>query len=174
MQEERKFVVQGIFIAVGLVFLLRLFYLQVIDDSYKYAADNNVIKKVVEYPHRGQIFDRNGKLVVINGPVFDISFIPKKTKILDTLKFCRDMGITKGYFDTLVAIYRKDWREGRASPSKPYTFFKQVSTVDFARIQDRLIDYPGFSYTSRTIRSYPHQSFANALGYIGEIGKKQL
>ncbi|CAA9256097.1 MAG: Peptidoglycan D,D-transpeptidase MrdA [uncultured Cytophagales bacterium] len=174
MQEERKFVVQGVFLAVGLIFLLRLFYLQVIDDSYKYAADNNVIKKVIEYPHRGQVFDRNGKLVVINGPVFDISFVPKKTKIQDTAKFCRDMGITRGYFDTLVAAYRKDWREGRAGPMKPYTLFKQVSTVDFARIQDRLIDYPGFSYTSRTIRSYPHQSFANALGYIGEIGKKQL
>jgi penicillin-binding protein 2 len=174
MQEERKFVIQGIFIAIGIVFLIRLFYLQVLDGSYKYAADNNVIKRVIEYPHRGQIFDRNGKLVVINGPVFDISFIPRKTKIVDTLKFCRDMGITKGQMDTLMLAYRKDRREGRASPSKPYTLFKQVSTYDFARIQDRLIDYPGFSYTSRTIRSYPHQSLANSLGYIGEINKKQL
>ncbi len=88
MQEEKKYVIQGIFIAVGLVFLLRLFYLQVIDDNYKYAADNNVIKRVVDYPHRRRILDRKDRLVVINGPVYDISFIPKKkTKIVDTLAF---------------------------------------------------------------------------------------
>jgi penicillin-binding protein 2 len=174
MKEERKFVIQGIFIAIGAIFLIRLFYLQVIDDSYKYAADNNVVKPILEYPNRGQIYDRNGKLIVINGPVYDISFIPKKTKIKDTLRFCQDMGITRGAFDTLLMEFQKDRKIGRASMVKPYILFKQVSNVDFARMQDHLIDYPGLEATARTIRSYPHGALANTLGYIGEVGKKQL
>lgn len=171
MREERQYVVQAIFIAVGLVFLIRLFFLQVVEEGYSTKAEKNVILKVVQYPHRGQIYDRNGKLIVINAPVYDIMMIPKKVKIADTLAFCELMGLTKTGLDSIMKVARAS----RAySPVKPYPFLKQVSNLDFARIQGGLIEYPGFYATARTIRSYPRKLLANTLGYIGEISKKRL
>jgi penicillin-binding protein 2 len=171
MREGRQYVVMGIFIAVGLVFLTRLFFLQVVDTSYRSAAENNAILKVTQYPTRGQIYDRNGKLIVINAPVYDIMMIPKKVKIEDTLAFCRVMGLTRSGFDSLFRVARASKAYSRV---KPYPFLKQVSNVDFARIQGALVDYPGFYATARTIRSYPKKVMANTLGYIGEISKKKL
>lgn len=171
MREGRQYVIQGIFIAVGLVFLIRLFFIQVIDKSYESAAASNVVLKVVQYPNRGQILDRNGKLIVINAPVYDIMMIPKKVRIEDTLAFCEVMGITRQGFDSIFRVARASRAYSRV---KPYPFLKQISNVDFARIQDKLIDYPGFYVMARTIRSYPRRVLANTLGYIGEISKKKL
>jgi penicillin-binding protein 2 len=165
MREGRQYVVMGIFIAVGIVFLIRLFFLQVVDTSYRSAAESNAILKVTQYPTRGQIYDRKGKLIVINAPVYDIMMIPKKVKIEDTL------GLTKPGFDSLIRVARASKSYSRV---KPYPFLKQVSNVDFARIQGALVDYPGFYATARTIRSYPRKVMANTLGYIGEISKKKL
>jgi penicillin-binding protein 2 len=172
MKEGRQYVVQGIFIAVGLVFLARLFFLQVVADEYSSKAEKNVRLKVVQYPHRGQIYDRNGKLIVINAPVYDIMMIPKKVRIADTLAFCELMGLTKNGLDSIMRVARAGGK--RYSPVKPYPFLKQVSNVDFARMQGGLIEYPGFYPVARTIRSYPKKIMANTLGYIGEISKKKL
>ncbi|MDJ1491494.1 penicillin-binding protein 2 [Cytophagaceae bacterium DM2B3-1] len=170
MKDSRRFVIQGIFILVGIVYLVRLFYLQVVDDNYKSQADDNAIRRVIVYPHRGQILDRNGKLIVINESVYDISVIPKKAKIDDTLSFCNTMGVTRQYFDSVMTIAtRSKYARGR-----PTVFLKQLSVNEFAHIQDRLINYPGFFYTSRAVRKYPQPTLANALGYIGEISEKRL
>lgn len=171
MKEQRQFVIQGIFIAVGFVFLVRLFFLQIIDKGYQSKADSNALLRVTQYPIRGQIYDRNGKPIVLNAPVYDIMMVAKKVKIEDTLAFCVTMGITPVKFDSLMAVARAS---RSFSSVKPYPFLKQVSNVDFARMQDRLIDFPGFYVTARTIRSYPRKVLANTLGYIGEISKRKL
>ncbi len=170
MKESRKFVIQGIFILVGFVYLIRLFYLQVIDDVYKSQADDNAIRRQIVYPHRGNIYDRKGKLVVINESVYDISVIPKKARITDTTEFCDVMGVTRQYFDSVMTIAsRTKYARGR-----PSIFLKQLSVAEFARIQDKLINFPGFFYTSRAVRKYPHPTMANALGYIAEISPEKL
>jgi len=168
MKESRRLVIQGVFIIVGIVYLIRLFYLQVIDDNYKAQADNNAIRRVTVYPHRGQVLDRNGKLIVINESVYDISVIPKKVNLTDTLDFCKVMDVTRPYFDSVMT------QASSYSKVKPSIFLKQLSAQEFARIQDRLIDFPGFFYTARIVRKYPHPTLANALGYIGEISPKRL
>ena len=168
MRDSRRFVIQAIFIVVGAVYLIRLFYLQVIDDNYKARADDNAIRRVVVHPHRGQIHDRNGKLIVINEAVYDISVIPKKANITDTLEFCRVMAVSRQYFDSVMT------QAAKYSKVKPSSFLKQISVADFGRIQDRLIDYPGFFYTTRIVRHYPHPTLANALGYIAEVSPKKL
>jgi penicillin-binding protein 2 len=168
MNNSRKYVIQGVFIVIGIVYLVRLFYLQVVADNYKAQADDNAIRRVIVYPHRGQILDRNGKLMVINESVYDISVIPKKVQIKDTLDFCRVMGVDKPYFDSVMTVAKT------YSKLKPSTFLRQLSVEEFARIQDRLIDFPGFFYTARTVRKYPHKTLANALGYIAEISPAKL
>jgi penicillin-binding protein 2 len=166
--ENRKYVIQGIFWTVAIVYALRLFYIQVIDSSYKQAAETNAIKAIIQYPFRGLIYDRNGKLLVQNTPVYDLMVVPKEIRQLDTLRLANLMDIT-------LEDARERLQKARAySRAKPSIFYQKLSTEDFAHIQDNLIDFPGFYINARTARGYPHQSLSHALGYIAEISPKQL
>ena len=90
----RRRVIILIFLSIGIIFLFRLFYIQIIDDSYKLSADNNVLRYVTQHPSRGLIYDRNGKILVYNQPAYDLMVIPKQVKNIDTVDFCRLIDIT--------------------------------------------------------------------------------
>ncbi len=167
----RRSIIQAIFIVVGLTFVIRLFFLQVVEQDYKFKAQDNVMRRITDYPYRGLIYDRNGKLLVYNTPVFDIMVVTKEMEVGDTITFCKRFDMTKEDFKATL----KHIREAKEYSSvKPIAFLKQLSVEDFARIQDYLVDYKGFYPQARTIRSYPQPSMANALGYIGEISKRQM
>ncbi|MCS6821396.1 MAG: penicillin-binding protein 2, partial [Microscillaceae bacterium] len=168
MREDRKWVILGLFFFVAIVFLGKLFALQVLDSTYKQAADNNAFKRIIIYPHRGMVYDRTGKLLIYNTPVYDLLVTPSKVSIKDTTAFCNLLGISKEYFIKTMQ------QAMRYSMNVPSDFLRQISHVDFAKIQDKLIDYTGFDIVTRTIRAYPHQSLANTLGYIGEIDSVRL
>jgi len=168
MFHKRKYAVQAIIILVGIIFLGKLFSIQILNEDYKRAADNNIIQKIIEYPYRGLIHDRNGKLIVYNTPVYDLQVVPREVDLKDTLRFCNLFGITKEEFIEKMASSEK------YSQVKPSIFIKQIPHEDFGRIQDYLVDYPGFYVTARTVRAYPKPVLANALGYIGEIDKERL
>ena len=163
---HRQFILYLLFGFVGLVFLIKLFSLQVLDDSYQIAAEQNALRKIVVHPHRGLIYDRKGELLVYNEPIYDLMVIPGEVEMSDTLKFCRLVGISKEDF---IARIKKI---GKAPSGE--VFIPQLSKIDYARIQGALIDYPGFFVSPRTMRIYPHQSLANTLGYIAEISPEQL
>jgi penicillin-binding protein 2 len=167
MLENRKWVILLIFMATGITFLVRLFIIQVLNPNYQIAAKDISIKKHTIYPHRGTIYDRNGKLIITNIPVYDLMVIASEVKLKDTAEFCKLLNITKEDFEKNINKAKKE------SP-KPYPFLKQISREDFAKIQDRLIDYKGFFANSRTIRAYPHKSLAHVLGYIAEISPARL
>lgn len=168
MNDNRKFYVKTFILLIALVYLTKLFVIQVLDDNYASAAEKYSIKKVVEYPYRGLIYDRNGQLVVYNKPIFDIQVTPKDAYIPDTTAFCRLLELSEDELKAkLDSAKSYSWY-------KPSIFVKQIPIEHFARIQDHLIDYRGFAITPRTIRSYPYQTMANALGYIAEISKQQL
>ncbi|RIV26894.1 peptidoglycan glycosyltransferase [Fibrisoma montanum] len=168
MLENRKYVIIGVFCLVGLTYLTRLFYLQVLDDSYSLGSSKNSIKRVIEIPYRGQIYDRSGQLIVYNTPVYDLYVTPKKVRIPDTLAFCRMMDISVSEFDSIMGLAKN------YSPVKPSLFLRQLSKEDFARIQDALVDYRGFEPVISSMRTYPARTLANALGYVSEVTKKQL
>lgn len=166
--ESRKYVIQAIFIAIGAVYLIKLFYIQVLDDSYKTAADNNAMRRVVQYPFRGLVYDRHGTLLVENTPVYDLMVVPKEAKAIDTLKFCQLVGITLPEYREKITAAKK-YSYVKSSP-----FLQRLTNAEFAAIQDNLVDFPGFYINARTVRGYPHKSLAHALGYIGEINQRQL
>lgn len=168
MLENRKWVIIGVFCLVGLTYLARLFYLQVLDDTYSLGASKNSIKRVVEVPYRGQVYDRNNQLIVYNTPVYDLYVTPKQVRIPDTLAFCRMMNVSLSEFDSIMGLAKN------YSPVKPSLFLRQLSKEDFARIQDALVDYRGFEPVISSMRTYPAHTLANALGYVSEISKKQL
>src|SRR4030042_4563575 len=95
---NRKYFVMALVVLVTLVLLIRLFVIQVVKDTYRLSADNNVLRYVTQYPARGLIYDRNGKLMVSNQAAYDLMVVPAQTSAIDTLQFCSDLGITKAFF----------------------------------------------------------------------------
>ena len=139
-----------------------------VDDTYEKAADNNAIRKIIQIPFRGEVYDRKGKLIVYNTPVYDLYVTPRKALVQDTNRFCALFGVSKGYFDSTM-------RQARAySRVKPSLFLKHLSKEDFARIQDALVDYPGFSISTTAFRTYQSRALSNALGYVAEINPNSL
>ncbi|TDE10307.1 penicillin-binding transpeptidase domain-containing protein [Dyadobacter psychrotolerans] len=168
MLENRRFVIIGFFAVIGLIYLSRLFYLQVLDESYSIVSSSNSIKRVIEIPFRGQIYDRTGKLIVYNTPVYDLLVTPSKARVEDTLRFCSVLGIERRDFDSLMtaaSVY---------SRNKPSIFLRQLSKEDFASIQDVMVDYSGFQFAKSSLRTYTAPTLANTLGYVSEITKGQL
>jgi penicillin-binding protein 2 len=171
MNEGRKEIIQIAFAVVAIIFLIKLFFIQVIDSRYKDLADSNAILRQVDYPVRGLIYDRNGKILVYNTPEFDLQIIKKEVKNLDSAKFCEVFSMT-------IEELRQKFKELRArreySPVKPTVFLQQLSNLDFARIQDHIDEFPGFYIQPRSTRAYTSKAMANALGYVSEISKGQL
>ena len=95
---NQRIVFLGIITSVVIIFLIRLFYVQVINESYSVSATNNVLRYITDYPARGMIYDRKGKIVAFNQAVYDLMVIPKQVTEIDTLEFCRLLDISKESF----------------------------------------------------------------------------
>ncbi|MGZ4060785.1 MAG: penicillin-binding protein 2, partial [Bacteroidia bacterium] len=164
---DRKYIIIGVFILVGLAYISRLFYIQVIDDSYKLDARSQAFRNTTDYPIRGYIYDRNNKLLVYNEAAYDLMVLPKNVKNIDTADFCNLLGIDKDQFLKKM----KKAMQSPNSPRKESVFEKQLSPRDYASLQERLYRFPGFWVQSRTLRKYPQKIAAHMLGYIGEADK---
>ena len=161
--EGRKYVVQGIFLVVALVFLTRLFFMQVLDGTYKLAADKNTLQRLVQIPYRGLIYDRKNQLLVQNTPVYDLMVVPREVKQLDSARFCELLQVPlEGLRASLQAAKKY-------SRIKPSPVVQNLTTKDLAAISDRLADFPGFRVQARMARAYRTPNLAHALGYVGAI-----
>ena len=168
MSNNRKYFFIAVIVIIGLVFITRLFAIQVLESDYKLAAENNIIHRKVQFPFRGLILDRNDKVLVENEAAFDIMVVPKEVDEDQSDIFCEVFKIEKAYYQEQLS------KAKRFSYVKPSIFIKQLPIDEFAAVEDQLVDFEGFYVSSRTVRSYPHQSLASALGYTGEISKEQL
>jgi penicillin-binding protein 2 len=165
---NRKFIVGIIFLTIGLIFIVRLFNVQILDDKYKSASDHNVLREVIQYPARGLIYDRNGELLVYNEAAYDLLILPKQVKAFDTLAFCELFEIEKEDF------LNKFIKAKKYSRYKPSIFLKEISSISYAKIQEKLYNYPGFFVDTRTLRRYPRNSAGHILGYIGEVNQSVI
>jgi len=159
----RKLLLISIVFSVGLIFIARLFYLQVYNQDTYSLYDDNAIRKVYDYPKRGYVYDRNGKLLVANQPSYDVMFIPREVKPLDTLEFCSLLRITKEDFNR---IYEKAYIY---SPRLPSVFIPQLSREEYAVLQEKIRKFQGFYIQKRSLRDYQTTIGANVLGDIGEV-----
>jgi penicillin-binding protein 2 len=159
----RKLLLLSIIVVVGLVFISRLFYLQVYNQDTYNLYEDNAIRKVYDYPKRGYVYDRDGKLLVANQPSYDIMFIPREVKPLDTLEFCNLLKITKKDF---IDFYNKAYKY---SPRLPSVFIPQLSRMEYAAIQEKIRKFEGFYIQKRSLRDYQTTIGANVLGDIGEV-----
>jgi penicillin-binding protein 2 len=174
MNEGRREVIQLVMVLVAIIFLIKLFLIQVADKTYEDLANANAIRKDILYPVRGLIYDRNGKLIVYNSPEYDLLLVLKELKHLDSAKFCSVFDITQRDLKERFKGMYGEIKNRKASELQPYPFIKQLSNKDFAKIQDHIDEFQGFYIQARTTRAYSSPAFANALGYVSEISKTQL
>ena len=171
--EKRKYVIGGIAILIVLIYSIRLFNLQILS-NYKEAAESNAFLHRTQYPSRGAIYDRNGELLVFNQPAYDIMFIPREVNELDTLDFCKTLGITQEQFLKRM----QDVKNRRLNPGysryTPQVFPTQLSAEECGVFQEKLFKFPGFSIQRRTIRQYSYNAAGHILGDIGEVSPKDI
>lgn len=165
---QRKHLFYSFFIILGLVFIARLFYVQVMREDFKLSAENNVVRKEKIYPGRGLVFDRNGKLLVGNQSAYDLMVTPRQVKEIDTAQFCDLLDITiENFQDRMLKAKYHSW-------VKPSIFIKQISKEQFSYFQERLHQFQGFYAQKRILREYNYKSAANVVGFIGEASDKYL
>lgn len=172
--ENRKFVVAGIVVGIVLLFIARLFYLQIMNDEYKKHADSNAFLNKTVYPSRGIMYDRNGKLLVSNQPAYDVLVCMRNMKDLDTLALCESLGITREFFEKRI----KDIKNKKLNPGYSFytdqLFMGQLRTEDFAKFQEQLYKFNGFSIRRRTVRQYEYSVGGALFGDLGEVSKKEM
>lgn len=150
------------------IFVLRLFWVQLIDINDVKLSNKNSVEKVYNFPERGYVFDRNDRLVVGNELFYDLMVTPAELKPIDTLEFCKILKITK---TTLIDKINKAKKYSRVKPS---VFQSQISKTDYAIIQEKLWKYKGFSVRKKSNRNYLLNSASNILGYISEVNDYEV
>jgi penicillin-binding protein 2 len=172
--EKRRFVIGGLVLLIFLIYILRLFNLQIVDDKYQEMARNNAFLTKTIYPARGQIYDRNGKLLVYNQPAYDLVVTLREVSDLDTLDLCNTLGITQEVFDERMAEIKDRNRNPGYSTYTQQTFATQLSVEDYAKLQERMYKYHGFEIRPRTIRQYMRHIAPHILGNIREVTKREI
>jgi penicillin-binding protein 2 len=160
---NRKYILMALILLASLALLIRLFTIQIVKDTYRMSADNNVLRYVTQYPARGLIYDRNKKLMVYNQAAYDLMVVPAQITKIDTTEFCSLLDISK-------ASYRE--RLGTAlnySRRAPSVFLKQISAESYARLQEKMFMYPGFYVQPRTLRKYSKPIASHLMGYVSEV-----
>jgi penicillin-binding protein 2 len=165
---ERKYIVIAIVLVMGIIFLARLFFVQVMDEKYALSADNNAIKMKTIYPARGIIYDRYKDILVANEEAYDLMVIPRQVKDIDTSRFCNLLHMTRDEFESRLK------KAAKYSRYKGSLFLGQIPKQEFAYIQETLYEFKGFYTQERTLRRYPFHSGALNLGDIGEVNRKDL
>lgn len=164
----RKLLLSSIIVIVAITYIGRLSYLQVLNPPTGNLSDDTAIKAVYDYPERGYIYDRNGKLMVANQPSYDVMVIPKDVTPLDTLEFCKLLNISKEDF------LKKYHKAKVYSPRIPSVFVPQLSKQEYAMLQEKMRKYDGFYIQKRSLRYYSEKTAANILGYISEVNNRDL
>lgn len=172
--EKRKFIIGGVVLLVLSIYIIRLFNLQIISEEYKDKADSNAFYKKTLYPARGLVYDRNGKLLIYNQPAYDITFIPREIRNIDTLELCKALGITRDNFNERMQHIRNRRYNPGYSTYTEQEFMSRLSTEEFARFQEQIFRFPGFYVRKRSIRQYTYGVAGSLFGDIGEVSQKKI
>lgn len=173
--ENRRLVIGGAAVIIVLVYIIRLFTLQVMSDDYKKNADSNAFLKKIEYPSRGIISDRHGQLLVYNQPAYDVMVVMNEEKgHLDTMEFCQTLGISKAYFIHRMAEIKDRNKNPGYSRFTQQLFMSQLSDKEFSAFQEKIFRFPGFYVQKRSIRQYQYPYAAHVLGDVAEVSPSDI
>lgn len=173
--DNRKYVIGGIATAIVTIYIIRLFFLQIMSDDYRKSADSNAFFKKIEYPSRGVITDRNGKLLVYNEPSYDLMVVMNEQKgHIDTLEFCNALGITPEFYKRRMAEIKDRNKNPGYSRFTQQLFMSQISEKEFAIFQEKMFRFPGFYVQKRSVRQYHYPYAAHVLGDVAEVSPADI
>ncbi len=170
----RKYVLGFIATLIVAIYLARLFSLQLMSDDFKRNADSNAFLKRIQFPARGAMRDRTGKILVYNQPAYDIMVVMSEMQDVDTLDLCQSLGITREIFDRRMEEIKDRKRNPGYSSYTQQLFMNQLSAEEFSTFQEKLFRFPGFYIQKRTIRQYAYPNAAHILGDVGEVGPADI
>lgn len=153
---------------LAVIYLVRLFSLQVMNKTYKDKANQNALRYITEHPARGLIYDRNDSLLVYNDAAYDLMVVPNELRPFDTAELCRVLDLTKEDVEKKIA------RAIKYSKILPSLFEQQISKEDYGFLQEKMYEFPGFFVQNRTLRSYPNPVAAHILGYVSEVNDQDM
>lgn len=166
---KRRYVIGGFICLIVVIYIFRLFSLQVSEDKYKENADSNAFLRRVIYPARGLVYDREERLVVFNQPAYDVMIIPKDVGNFDTVSLCKVLNITKDQLLEKWAEMKNPKKNPGYSSYTPQKLISHLSQEDYGRLQEKLYLFPGFFIQTRTVRQYNYAAASNILGNIREV-----
>lgn len=176
--EGRKYIILALFISVGIIYTFKLFYMQVVDDTWKTNAEQISEKRREITPPRGVVYDRNGKKMIANRPYYNLNFIEKNIKSLDTLALAKLLGVDDTFiryrFNEIVRIEGVYRGKSNYRRNRVYTFIQDLSKEDIARIAPELYRFPGFFESPTSMRAYPYANGANIVGYLAEVSEEEI
>ena len=168
---NRKYVVGAVAVIVTVVYIVRLFSLQILSDEYKKNADSNAFRKEIQYPSRGLILDRKGQLMVFNEPSYNIMVVMQEQLGVDTADFCRTIGITE---EEYVQKMKEIKARRNYSRYTPQLFLGQIPAEEFSVFREKLFRFKGFSIEKRSTRRYASALAAHILGDVGEVSEHDI
>ncbi|MDR2087536.1 MAG: penicillin-binding protein 2 [Dysgonamonadaceae bacterium] len=171
--KRRRLIILFITLIV-LIYIIRLFNLQVLNSDYKTWADSNAFLKKTLFPSRGVLYDRNDKLLVYNQPAHDIMVVMRETTSFDTLAFCKAINITPADFKKRISEIKNKFLNPGYSSYTPQTFMSQLENKEYGVLQESIYKFPGFYIQNRTVRKYNYRNAAHLLGYIAEADKQDI
>lgn len=174
MHRDRQWIIRFVFIGAALLLIVTAAYLQLIDRTFSESADATAIQKNTIYPARGLLYERNGKeLLIYNNPTYDlmVTYNQVDWENIDIQELCDLLDVNRNTFEQAL---RKDFKDKRYSKSVPFVVVSKISAKVYARLQESLYKFPGFSVQLRTARSYPHEQAAHVLGYIKEVDPNDI
>ncbi len=173
---NRRYVIASIAVVVVFTYIIRLFILQVIDQSTQGKAETNAQLRQTIYPSRGLIYDRNGELLVANQPIYEVTMIVKEMQSseFDTLGFCEKLNITPTEFEERMQYVTNPRRNRGYSRYSPQVFMEQLRQEEVAALQQELYKYAGIDIRCRTLRDYMYPIASHVLGSVGEVNQRDL
>ena len=182
--ENRKYVIIAFILFIASVYAFRLFYMQVIDDTWVLRAQEIAEKRKEVVPPRGIILDRNGKKVVSNKTYYNLMMVEEKFGRLDTIAFAKlinwsplevrkrfeEIKEKEGYY----VNKRTNKKTSNYQKSRAYPFLKELSLDEITKIALKLDEFPGFYEEVASMRNYPFSNSANILGYLNEATREEI
>jgi penicillin-binding protein 2 len=160
---NRKYFIGSFIILIGIIFIFRLLYIQIIDPTYRLSAESNSRRMEIVYAARGLIYDRNNNLLVHNQPSYDLKIAPFELEAFDSTELCEILNIN-------IKELRKAIDTIKNNPSaRRNPFIKQLSPETFGKLKEKQYKFPGFYFSERTLRKYKEEIASHLFGYIGEV-----
>ena len=172
--ENRRFVIAGLIIVISVIYIVRLFILQIADETFKKNAESNAFLRKTIYPSRGMVYDRKGQLIVFNQPAYDVMVIPKEVIDLDSVDLCNTLQITMDDLRQKFADMRDLHHNPGYSTFTQQVLIRNLSVEDYGRLQEKLYRFPGFFIQKKTLRKYNRTGGANILGNTREVNQADI